>query len=72
MKIIKILFLQGKFNGFVVLKTYFSSQWVENCGSDEKVNLVIFPFFFFKKRANWEWVCQFTCLSDDIYNFSYV
>ncbi len=36
--------------GFVVIKTYFSSHCVENCGSDEQVNLVIFPCFSAKRE----------------------
>jgi hypothetical protein len=38
-------FLQEKCNSFVVLKTYYSNHCVENCGGDEKLNLIIFPFF---------------------------
>jgi hypothetical protein len=34
----------------VVLKIYFSSHCIENCGGDEKVNLVIFPYFSAKRE----------------------
>jgi hypothetical protein len=56
----------------VVLKTYFSSHCVENCGGDEKVNLVSFPYFSAKREQTGRGVSQFTCLSDDISLFSYV
>jgi hypothetical protein len=36
--------------GFVVIKTYFLSHCVENCGGDEKGNLVIFPYFSAKRE----------------------
>jgi hypothetical protein len=39
------MFLQGKSNGVVVLKTYFSNHYVQKCGSEENVNLGIFPVF---------------------------
>ncbi len=42
--------MQEKSNGFVVLKTYFLSHCIENCGGDEKVKLVIFPFFSAKRE----------------------
>jgi hypothetical protein len=38
------MFLQGKSNGFVVLKTFFLNYYVQNCGGEEKENLGIFPF----------------------------
>jgi hypothetical protein len=38
------MFLQGKSNGFVVLKTFFKNHFVQNCGDEEKENLGIFPF----------------------------
>lgn len=41
---IQKMFLQGKSNGFVVLKTFFLNHYVQNCGGEEKVNLGIFPF----------------------------
>jgi hypothetical protein len=50
MENIQKLFLLDKSIGFVVLKTYFSSHCVENCGGDEKVNLVIFPYFSAKRE----------------------
>jgi hypothetical protein len=34
----------------VVLKTYFSNHCVENFGSDEKVDLGVFPIFVQKVR----------------------
>jgi hypothetical protein len=37
-------FLQGKSHGFVVQKIFFLNHYVQNCGSEEKVNLGIFPF----------------------------
>jgi hypothetical protein len=44
MKYAKIV-LQGKSNGFVVLKTFCSKHYVQNCGGEEKVSLGNFPFF---------------------------
>jgi hypothetical protein len=41
---IQKMFLLGKSNGFVVLKTFFLNHYVQNCGGKEKVNLGIFPF----------------------------
>jgi hypothetical protein len=38
-------FLQGNSNGFVVLKTYFSNHYVQNCGGEKKVNLGHFSIF---------------------------
>jgi hypothetical protein len=38
------MFLQGKSNGFVVLKTFFYNHYVQNCSGEEKANLGIFPF----------------------------
>jgi hypothetical protein len=38
------MFLLGKSNGFVVLKPFFN-HYVQNCGSEKKINLDIFPFF---------------------------
>jgi hypothetical protein len=38
------MFLLRKYNGFVVLKTFFLNNYVQNCGGEEKVNLGIFQF----------------------------
>jgi hypothetical protein len=72
MKISKNYFCKRYLIVFVVLNTYFSGHWVENCGGDEKVNLVIFPFFSSKREQTGRGVSQFTCLSDNISHFSYV
>jgi hypothetical protein len=63
------LFLQEKSNYFVVLKTYFSI-YVQNCGSEEKLNLSIFPLLRVKNAQTGRGSA--TCLSGDISNFSYV
>jgi hypothetical protein len=41
---IQKLFVQGKSNGFVVPKTYFSKCYVQKCGNEE-LNLGILPLF---------------------------
>ncbi len=42
---IQNVFVQDKYNGFLIIKTYFLNCYVMNCGGDEKVN---FPFFMQK------------------------
>ncbi len=42
---IQKLFLQGKSNGFVVLKSFFKTIMFRNVAEKKKVNLGIFPFF---------------------------
>jgi hypothetical protein len=46
------MFLQGKSNGFVVLKTFFFflNHYIQNCGGEEKVNLGIFHFLVQNKH----------------------
>ncbi len=51
---IQKLFVQGKSNGFVVQKTYFSKSYVQKCGNEE-LSLGILPLFCAKNEQTGRW-----------------